>query len=46
MGGAGADILYSEPKKKSGAGAEDKWLGSATLQNQNTNIKGIVFHME
>ena len=33
VGGAGAKILYLEPesnKKISRAGAEDKWLGSAT----------------
>ena len=37
MGGAGADIFYlelePEPNKKiSGAGSEEKWFGSATLQ--------------
>ena len=33
MGGAGADIFYlePEPKKISGAGAEENWLGSAAL---------------
>ena len=33
MGGAGADIFYlePEPKKISGAGAEENWLGSASL---------------
>ena len=33
MGGAGADIFYlePEPKKISGAGAEAKCVGSATL---------------
>ena len=33
MGGAGAEIFYLEPepkKKISGAGAEEKWFGSAT----------------
>ena len=37
MGGAGADIFYlelePEPNQKiSGAGAKEKWFGSATLQ--------------
>ena len=34
MGGAKADVFNLEPelrKKISGAGAEEKWLGSATL---------------
>ena len=31
LGGAGAKMFYLEPKKKiSGAGAEEKWFGSAT----------------
>ena len=39
MGGARNDIFYLEPelkKKISGAGAVEKWLGSATL---HTSLK-------
>ena len=30
IGRAGAESFHPEPKKISGAGAEEKWLGSAT----------------
>ena len=40
-GGAGVEIFYLEPEPKkqiSGAGAEAKWLGSATLHK----VPGII----
>ena len=43
MGGAGADIIYlpgAGAEKISGTGAEEKWLGSATLDIDITTGKG------